>query len=208
MAKKQVRKKAAGSKATKKGKTVTKGKTVKTAKKKAAPLAKKTTASRKAAPRKKPKSPRFRIRYGGDPVVVDDGGSTRIGQAGRELPGLLNSSADAIGDFATGSWCGLAYTTSGGRFTRSVLLNEGDSIRVSSGPSHWVTLTLKAGKVLTIDLSHAAQVQGPHPPYTYHVVNSPRINKVTLLRHGTFFDHLIPAGVTSTAATLFVFGHP
>ena len=181
---------------------------------------KKLKGSGKTKSRKEPGEPKFGIRVAGDPVIVDDGGSTLIDQNGKSLDGLATTAkkAHAHDDFTAGSQVCVSSKADGvDNPDRTETLQKKDVITITSngisnGPGlPTVTLTVKGNikKQLEIVSSDLADEEISSGKFSYIIPNAGRIILVKLQRDTGVVMTLLDLhnSVGATAASVKVTGH-
>lgn len=135
----------------------------------------------------------------GDPVIVDDGGSTRIGQRGKQF---INNFAD--GAFGDGSLLFIYSVAADSTETLSRdEIGPDAEVTIESGPSGDATevkLAISTANQLAVTLPKRATHHINQGHHNYHVASAAKITKVSL-RQGTG----APKVVFDAAASLALF---
>lgn len=144
------------------------------------------TSAKKHAKRKKRAVPTggFGVRAYGDPVIVDDGGSTRISGRGKEMADLKNNPPRQELSGYGGARLSVFSATAAGPFATSVMLEPGDVVKIKFSNRASVTVELD-GTDLVISGTHKATEHAIGDGHGYHVAGPQYITSVTHEREET-----------------------
>ena len=125
------------------------------------------------------------VTYGSDPVIVDDGGSTRVEQRGKAMAGQVTQADPSLANgFKPNSLLSVFSLTQNGPLCAALPLILDDVVTVWSG-TNTITLTMKSNRLELYSNTAADHHPGNANGHDhYHVPQTGLITKITHLRSG------------------------